>query len=124
MEEAVQKGASSFYNILGKNEKFYKKRFTFAPKTVIIFLVGKQGCIFPEKIKDIIFIKEKLRAKERQGMDAKEILWKYFLKTGEIGSYLLIKEIEDKDNNKIGGGKTEGERVSLERSDSFKEQGL
>lgn len=57
-------------------------------------------------------------------MDAKEILWNYFLKTGEIGSYLLIKEIEDKDNNKIGGGKTEGERISLERSDSFKEQGL
>ncbi len=29
-----------------KLEKIYKKRFTFARKTVIIFLVGKQGCIF------------------------------------------------------------------------------
>ena len=37
-----------------KLEKIYKKRFTFARKTVIIFLVGKQGCIFAEKIKDII----------------------------------------------------------------------
>ena len=57
-------------------------------------------------------------------MDAKEILWNYFLKTGEIGSYLLIKEIEDKDNIKLTGGETEGERISLKRSDSFEEQGL
>ena len=56
-------------------------------------------------------------------MNAKEILWNYFLKTGEIGSYLLIKEIEEKGGNGSGGNQ-DSERISLQRGDSAEEQGL
>lgn len=79
---------------------------------------------FLGKNKGYYTYKEKLRAKERLVMDAKEILWNYFLKTGEIGSYLLIKEIEEKDDSGYVGGNKESERISLERSDNIEEQGL
>lgn len=59
-------------------------------------------------------------------MDAKEILWNYFTSTGEIGSYLLIKGIEQaEDLNTINtGAETTGERISVERSDNSAESGL
>ncbi len=78
---------------------------------------------FLGKNKGYYTYREELRAKERQGMDAKEILWNYFFKTGEIGSYLLIKEIEEKDGNGLGGNQ-DSERISLQRGDSAEEQGL
>ncbi len=60
-------------------------------------------------------------------MDAKEILWNYFISTGEIGSYLLLKGIERNENGRytcIGGEKTDNERISVERGDNFKKSGL
>ena len=60
-------------------------------------------------------------------MDAKEILWNYFISTGEIGSYLLLKGIERNENGRytsIGGEKIDNERISVERGDNFKKSGL
>lgn len=59
-------------------------------------------------------------------MNAKEILWNYFISTGEIGSYLLFKSVEDKacGGYNFKGEKADNERVSVERGDNFKEPGL
>ena len=56
-------------------------------------------------------------------MNAKEILWNYFASTGEIGSYLLLKGIEQADDgkyNKYRGESLDNERISVERGDNFK----
>lgn len=51
-------------------------------------------------------------------MDTKEILWNYFTSTGEIGSYLLFKGLEQAENenyDNLGEIKI-NERVSVKRS--------
>jgi len=53
-------------------------------------------------------------------MDAKEILWNYFLSTGKIGGYLLIKEIEQVENNNLEAQES-SERLPIQRSDNLEE---
>ena len=59
-------------------------------------------------------------------MDTKEILWNYFTSTGEIGSYLLFKGLEQAENenyDNLGEIKI-NERVSVKRSSGAEKSGL
>ena len=54
--------------------------------------------------------------------EIKELLWQYFNKTGRIGSYLLLKELEHEpiESEKLGEDETNDPGVSFHTSNHLK----